>query len=1294
MLTSSELRREALERLRRGELRPPKKEAEPSIQPASVEEVPLSCGQQQVWLHSEFAPGAPIYNESITIRKTGPLDATVLESCLNEIVRRHAIWRTAFLDSSGKVTQAVLPGIHVPLPLLDLSHLSPREAVAKAIHLASEDASRPFDLSQPPLLRARLVRLAEGDHRLYFTFHHLIFDGVSLYRVLLPELGALYRAFSAGLPSPLAELPIQYGDYALWQQRRLANGDYAGQIDYWRKALRGDAPLVELPVSTPRIAGPTWQGGMETFAMSPELSRAIKQFSASEGATLYMTLLAAFHVLLHRYSGQEHITTGGVVSTRNRPELEPLIGFLLNTVVLRSCVDPSLSFRKLLNQIKDRVLGALANSDVPFDTIVRELAPKRDSNRNTLFQILFSLRPSTNDFPNGWELSELDVHSGASGFDLFVDVIEQPASLAGRFIYSSDLFERPAIARMIGHWKTLLEGVVENPDLPVGLLPLLGEKERQAILSAGAGKFVELAATTISALFEEKAAQVPSRTAVIFDGHQLTFQELDQRACAFARELEAAGAKPGTLVAVSVERSIEMLVALLGILKTGAAYLPIDPKLPAERRDFLLSDAKPHLLITTEVLTITDCHRENSGHYAGVAYVLYTSGSTGIPKGVEVPQSAVVNFLRSMQKEPGFCSSDVLLAVTTLSFDIAVLELFLPLISGGTLVIASRKTVNDPALLIEAMHDSKCTAMQGTPAIWRSLIDAGWPGDRRLKILCGGEALSRSLADRLLLRCRELWNMYGPTETTIWSSVQKVEPGQGAVPIGRPIDNTQVYVLDRQLQLLPMGVTGELYIGGSGLARGYAGRLELTTERFLFSPFVLGQRIYRTGDLARWQSSGDLEFLGRADHQVKVRGFRIELQEIEDVLARAPGVRVAAVKTWCDASGENALVAYTEGSAGAGGLRQYLTRKLPDYMIPSRFVELEALPLTPNGKLDRKALRDPSRDQPVTGERTAPRTDTERRVAALWATLLQTGVPDIDEDFFHLGGHSLLAAELARRIHAEFGKKLSLSAIFEASTVAALSRLLDSEIGNSSSPHLIDSEANSEQRYLYWIYGGAFFRPLASHLRPTYHFHEVWLPQEIEDTIGPSDCLEDVARLIVAEMRSERHNRPYQLGGWCISGILAYEVAVQLEAAGEEVDLVALLGAPNPQHYTAIPAHERLKSKLQYHWNKMTHLDLAGVSRYLRERARYHASAQNPARSREFSRVLLELALRYQPKPLHARVALFQAEDRPSVVDYAPGWTGVVKGEFATYDVPGDHESSLEEPNVAVLADRLRDCLR
>ena len=1291
---SSELRRQLLERLRKGELKSPGEPAQASIPASHGADIPLSCGQQQVWLHSAFSPGAPIYNESITIRKCGPLDPMVFESAFNEMVRRHAIWRTGFVDVAGEIRQVVHPEVQVSLPLIDFSNLPADAAESEALRISGEDARRLFDPANPPLLRARLIRVTPDDHRLYLTFHHIVFDGVSVYRVLLPELAIVYRAYLMGRPSPLPALPIQYGDFARWQRKKLADADYARQLNYWRETLKAETPPLELPESdvsardaaSGHAAAPGWAAGMETFALSARLSQSIKRLAAAEGASLYMVLLAAFHVVLHRYSGQTEITTGAVVSTRNRPELESLIGFLLNTLVLRSQVEPAHSFRGFLKGVRNTVLNALANSDVPFDAVVRELAPKRHATRNALFQVLFSLRPAADAFPAGWDLTEFDVHSGGSGFDLFVDIVDRPGGLHGRAIYSAALFDPATVQRMIGHLQRLLEGITSDPDRPIALLPLLTDEESRSILTAGSGLSTNLRDSTVAGLFEDVAARFPDRLAAVFERQQLTFQELDQRANDFAAKLRIAGAKPGMLVSISVDRSLEMLVALIGILKSGTAYLPIDPSLPEERRAFILRDAHPDLQITSTDLTIAGSKAQLPAAYPGLAYILYTSGSTGVPKGVEVPQSAVVNFLRSMRREPGFSSSDTLLAITTLSFDIAALEMFLPLVSGGTLVIAPRKTVSDPQLLIEAIRSSNCTVMQGTPAVWRSLIEAGWRGNPRLKILCGGESLSRSLADRLLPRCRELWNMYGPTETTIWSTVHRVEPGEGPVPIGKPIGNTQVYVLDRHLQLLPAGVKGELYIGGDGVARGYVARPDLTRERFLPNPFRPGERIYRTGDLARRRPNGSLEILGRIDDQVKVRGFRVELQEIEQTLLRYPGVRAAAVKTWRDASGENSLVAYLVGAAESAELRRHLAGTLPDYMIPSRFLELPSLPLTPNGKLDRKALPEPGRLQPSAGERTGPRNETERRVAAIWAALLNLSFPDVHEDFFRLGGHSLLAVTMLRNIDIEFGIRLSISALFENPTIAGLAALLDRDRGAAT-------EDSSGQPILHWMYAGAYCRHLASHLRPAYRLEGVSLPQEMESTITAADGLEDLARLMVKEIRKNSPRGPYNIAGWCLSGILAYEVAVQLVELGEELGLVALVGAPNPQHYSAIPKIERAKSKLRHHWHHVKQLDVTGVARYLIDRARYQWKELNPLQSQHFERVLLDLALRYEPKPLNARVALFQGEDRPSVVDYSEGWKHLVTGEFTAYDIPGNHVTSLEEPHAAALGEKMKACL-
>ena len=538
--------------------------------------------------------------------------------------------------------------------------------------------------------------------------------------------------------------------------------------------------------------------------------------------------------------------------------------------------------------------------------------------------------------------------------------------------------------------------------------------------------------------------------------------------------------------------------------------------------------------------------------------------------------------------------------------------------------------------------------MQGTPAVWRALVEAGWQGSPNLKILCGGEALPRSLANQLLPRCRELWNMYGPTETTIWSTVQKVEPGESPVPIGHAIDNTQIYVLDSHLQILPAGVKGELYIGGSGVARGYVGRPSLTSERFLPDPFRTGHRIYRTGDLARNGSQGSLEILGRIDDQVKVRGYRVELQEIEEALARCPGVRGAAVKQWRDASDENSLVAYVVGQFDATALRAELSRKLPEYMLPARFIELPSLPLTPNGKLDRKSLPDPGQNQIRDKGSVAPRNSIEDRVASIWSDALNIANPDIHEDFFNLGGHSLLAATMLRRIHIEFGTRLSISALFENPTIAGLSALLASD-------QRPGSDLTSGQHQIHWMYAGAYCRHLAAHLRPDYRLQGLSLPHEVETQISEADRLEDVGRLMVNELRKNSPVGPYNIAGWCISGILAYEVAYQLKNLGEQVGLVALVGAPNPQHYSAIPRSEKFKSKVRHHWNHIKQLDVARIPRYLIDRAQYQLKERNPLHHQQFDRILLELALRYEPKPLDAPVVLFQGADRPSVVDYSKG---------------------------------------
>ncbi|MDB5736953.1 MAG: amino acid adenylation protein, partial [Sphingomonas bacterium] len=805
-----------------------------AIQPRPADAViPLSADQRQVWLHASMAPDAPLYNESITIHRLGAFDRGAMERAVNEILRRHESWRTGFMVDDGELVQIVHPPAPLTLGYDDVGHLPDAERDAAALKIGADDARMAIDLADAPLFRARIVRLADDEHRLYLTLHHIIFDGVSIYRVIVPELAALYEAFAAGLPSPLPEPALQYGDYAVWQKEHLASPPIQRQLDTWRGTL-ADAPAkLELAGDRAKPAVPTYEGSMEVFTLPLDLVEALKALSQREGVTLYMTLLATFKAMLLRYSGAEDIIVGGVTDLRRRPELERVVGYFLNTIALRSKPTPALPFRDYLAQVRDTVLGALGASEVPFDEVVRALGIRRQPGAHPLFNILFSIEPPVDPFPPGWDLMQMDVVVGAAKFDLYLELDERPDGMIGRFLYSSELFDPATIRRMIGHWTTMLEAIVAAPDMLLRDIPMLTADEiaEQVRWNATARAVPPM---SLPKAIAEQAKLRPDAIAVRCEGHVWTYADLDARANGIAARLREAGVGKGALVAISVDRSPEMVAGLIGILKTGAAYLPLDPAFPAARLDHIVADARPVALLTDPGVSLPDWSLPNifvdappappapaAIDGADLAYVLYTSGSTGKPKGVEICHAALMNLLTAMQSAPGFAATDRLLAVTTLSFDIAMLELFLPLLSGGELVIAPRATAIDPAALATLIEAAAPTVMQATPATWRALIEAGWNGRLGIKLLCGGEALARDLADKLLDRSAEVWNMYGPTETTIWSLIERVRTGDGPVPIGRPIANTTTHILDRQGNAVPIGVVGELYLGGLGLARGY-----------------------------------------------------------------------------------------------------------------------------------------------------------------------------------------------------------------------------------------------------------------------------------------------------------------------------------------------------------------------------------------------------------------------------------------------------------------------------------------
>ncbi len=1050
----SEAKRRLLQKYLRGE--PEKERAERALicRRPPGEPVPLSFAQQQIWLHGQIAGDVPFYNESIVVDRQGPLDVAVLERCLLEIIRRHEIWRTTFEATAGEPIQIVHPDPRVfPLPTTDLRKLPEAEREAEAVRLATEDAQRPFDLKTGPLMRALLVRMDDERHRLYMTVHQIISDAASAYRVFLPELATLYEAFVGGKPSPLPELPVQYADFAYWQRKRWSDHTGSEHMAYWRRQLTGELSPLQWPSDRPRPPIETHRGAIQRFTLPADLVETLRRLSQQESVSLYMTLLAGFVALLHRYTGQEDITVGSTTAGRKQAEVEPLLGCFINPLALRIDLSGNPMFRELLSRVRGVVLDALAHEDAPFPYVVRELRHRPDPSRNPLFQVILSQQPQMPSIASGWDLVTGEISNGGSKLDLMVVLDDRRDSIFGPITYNPDLFDDSAITQMVGNWKTLLTGAAAEPGERIAELPVLTDAERNRIVVEWNERRVNYPRDRcLHALIEAQAERTPEATAVLYEEERLSYQELNARANQLAHHLRKLGVGTEVLVGICMERSVMMMVALLGILKAGGAYVPLDPAYPEERLAFMIKDSGLQLLITHELFRstlsgqveklvridkdwpiISRESRENPAteiEPENLAYVIYTSGSTGRPKGVQICHRSLVNLLTSMRARPGLTEEDSLLAVTTISFDIAALELYLPLIVGARCVLASREASQDGQRLWRMLDHYEITVMQATPSTWKLLLESGWPGKANLKILCGGEAMPRELAEQLILRACSVWNMYGPTETTVWSSFHHVTSSAGLIPIGRPIANTQMYVLDHNMQPVPVGVVGELYIGGHGLARGYRNRYDLNAEKFIPNPFNCepGSRLYKTGDLARYRVDGNIECLWRIDNQVKIRGFRIELGEIESVLREHPAIRDACVIVREDRPDDPRLVAYVvlakEEFSSLKDLRNFVKEKLPSYMVPI-VVALERLPLTENGKLDRRALPAPdhvevSDDQSFEGFREP----IEELLADIWTHVLKVERVSMYDNFFDLGGHSLLATQVVATLEKELGLRI------------------------------------------------------------------------------------------------------------------------------------------------------------------------------------------------------------------------------------------------------------------------------
>lgn len=1159
--------------------------------------VPLSFAQERMWFLYRLSPEAAAYNIPASVRLHGPLNKPALRWAVGELVRRHEALRTTFAQVDAQPHQLIHEVLDPTWVEEDLRGVPAELREPRALELATSEARRPFDLERGPLLRICLIQLGDEDQVVILNTHHIISDQWS-YGIIARELVASYNAFCAGRPFAVQpDLAIQYADFAQWQRGWLTGAVLEQQLAHWKSQL-ADVPVVALPTDRPRLPVHSFKGDHVSLDLSWSLVNRLKQLSVREGVTLYMVFLAGFFGLLHRLTQQKDLVIGTPIANRHRLEIEELIGTFVNTLVLRTEVTGELTFRELLRKVRDLSLDAYAHQDIPFEKLVEELRPDRSQGGLPLVQVLFNFANTPFARTEFHQLSwtPYEVSRGAAQLDLGLS-IDPHASRKAYLEFNTDLFDRASAERWISQYRQLMETVAEHPEAQLGRVSILtGQEQHRMLREWNATDRPIDQGVCFYQLFEAQVRRTPEAVAVVFEGSEWSYAELNRRANRLAHHLRECGVGPDAVVPIFLERSPDLLISLLAVMKAGGAYLPLIPGLPTRRLASMIEASHAAVLITDSSLlgglpphqlrvvcldqdaaVLARQSEENPPPLSGpehLVYVLFTSGSTGQPKGVEIEHRALVNFLRAMQQEPGITSRDVLIALTPLSFDIAGLELYLPLLTGAKIILANRQQAMDGAWLQRELDQGVVTMLQATPATWRMILQFGWKGGRGVKVLCGGEALPRELAQELLARAGSLWNVYGPTETTIWSTLERVRNSERTVSLGRPIANTQVYVLDSNLEPVPVGIPGELYIGGTGLARGYRGQPQLTAERFLKNPFRPGERLYRTGDQVKWLPDGRLDYVGRIDHQVKLRGFRIELGEIESVLANDPTVKQAVVVVREDVPGDKRLVAYVAPREGSvcdpSGLRRALREMLPDYMVPAAILSLQEFPLTANGKVDRASLPAPSDEPAHEGAQSIePRNRIELQLVAIWEQVLGITPIGVRDNFFALGGYSLLALRMFSAIEQTFGTRLPMALLFQAPTIEQLADVLADEGCTVRWRSLVAIQAAGKRPPLFAVPGVGgnvlVFARLAKLLGEDQPFYGLQA-RGLDGKEKPFMRVEEMAAHYIEEIRSVQPRGPYFIGGTCTGGLAAYEIAQQLTAQGEEV-ILAVMESWHPRSY-------------------------------------------------------------------------------------------------------------------------------
>ena len=1316
----------------------------------------MSFAQQRLWFVDQLVPHSPLYNMHLCLRFDGILEVEALQQALDGVVARHEALRTTFAEVDGELIQVIAPQMKIPLTIIDVSTLPKDERSKKTQQISANEANRAFDLTKGPLLRGSLLRLDERSHNLFVTVHHIVADGWSI-SILLGELAAFYKCKVTRAEAELPGIAIQYADFAEWQQNWLKGDVLRSELDYWKEQLQSAPALTQLPTDRPRPATQTFSGAVYSFTIPGALVQPLQFLCREEIATMFMVLLAAFKVLLYRYSSQESVVIASPAAGRNRKELEHAIGLFINTIVFHTRFSGEATFREALRRVREVSLGAYMHQDVPFEKIVEDLQPARDASYTPVFQVMFDLQPASAnriEFPQ-LTYRSIGVESHTAKFDLTLDLLESDCGLHGSFEYSTDLFDATTITRMAGHFHTLIAAVSRNPDQKISDLEFITEAEKQQLIASAAQPSTNGKPQFVHRLIEMYAERTPLAPAVVLDDRRMTYGELNRRANQLAFYLRTLGIGREDIVAVCIERSPELIVALLAIWKTGAAYVPLDPSYPYDRLALMIEQVRAPVLVTVENLRLdllsqapkfvrvdfesgvfSQGHEENLPNGQdpdSLAYVIFTSGSTGRPKGVMVSHanlfSVYVGWEQSYNLPNGLSSH---LQMANFSFDVFVGDLTRALCSGGKLVICRQEVLLDPAKLYALMQAEAVDFAEFVPAVLRILAAHMESANRRLDslriLVAGSDSWYASEYESVRKYCRagtRIINSYGVTEATIDSTffegqIAGLLSSDRLVPIGSPFPNQEVFLLDRNLRLVPAGVPGELCIGGPGVARGYLGQPDLTAEKFVPHPFSreTGARLYRTGDLARYLPDNTIELIGRTDNLVKVRGFRIELGEIEAVLAQHPSIANAVVVVRSSSADDKRLVVYfvsEDRCITVQKLREFLQSRLPTYMVPASFICLDALPLLPNGKIDRQAL-------PLAGPSTsqqqlayvAPRDNIETDLAEIWAHVLQINRVSINDNFFDIGGHSLLALRLVAELEKRFNRRLPLSVVFQKGTIKELATLLRSQIAPATSA-LVPLNPAGTRPPLFLVHVGSgnvlCYIDLVRRLGQDQPFYGLQDPT-LSGVVPPFSSIEEMAAFYVREMQTVQPKLPYLIGGWSFGGLVAFEMARQLSALGQYPALVAILDSGTPDMEREFESRMDDAALLAILAHEMSlpiaSRDLRGLDsdQQLQMVADHMSNAgvifEDPIgylrRQLDIFNYRNKATLSYFPGPYCGRISLFLATQHTDVdsgdipENLAHRWAKFAK-EVDVYQVPGSHHEIAREPHVQSLARLLRDCI-